>query len=83
MTEREEQILSRLLDIWESAVKGTHSFLSENDSALIKPEVYQGLKEIEFLYGYYDNTHILQGFIGVANEPPRRKRRGNMYVLQN
>ncbi len=65
--EREEQTISRLVDIWESVVKSTHSFLSENDITQIRQEVYQGLKSIEILCGYFDNIGILQGFVGIAD----------------
>lgn len=68
LEEREQQTLSRLMNIWESAVRSTHTFLSENDIAQIKPEVYQGLKSIKFLCGYYDNVGVLQGFIGAADK---------------
>ncbi len=61
------QTIARLLDIWESAVKKTHTFLSNNDIAQIKPEVQEALKAIEQLYGFSDENGILQGFIGVAN----------------
>jgi putative acetyltransferase len=58
--------INDLLNIWESAVAATHTFLSESDIQAIKPEVVKGLKEIEHLYCYYvdDTAH---GFIGVAN----------------
>ncbi len=56
------------MDIWESAVRSTHTFLSEDDIALIKLEVHQGLKSIDFLYGYYDDAGVLRGFIGAADQ---------------
>ncbi len=63
----DEQTVSRLIDIWESAVTKTHTFLSGNDILEIKREVYQGLKTMEKLYGYVDNNRIIRGFIGIAN----------------
>lgn len=58
--------INDLLNIWESAVTATHLFLSEDDIKAIKPEVVEGLKEIEHLYCYFvDDTAY--GFIGVAN----------------
>lgn len=68
LTNRDEQTIARLLAIWESAVKKTHTFLSENDIAEIKPEVQQALMAMEQLYGYCDESDVLQGFIGIANQ---------------
>ncbi len=63
-----KQTISRLVGIWESAVKKTHKFLSENDIIKIKLEACQGLKSIEKLYAYYDSNHIMQGFVGIINQ---------------
>ncbi len=68
LSERNQQTISRLMDIWESSVTKTHTFLSESDLVQIKPEVCSGLKSIEHLCGYYDRDGILQGFIGVAGQ---------------
>jgi putative acetyltransferase len=68
LLERDKQTISRLIGIWESSVKGTHTFLSDSDITQIKLEVSQGLKTIELLYGYFDNDGILQGFIGISNQ---------------
>ncbi|MDR1082076.1 MAG: GNAT family N-acetyltransferase [Deltaproteobacteria bacterium] len=67
LTNRDEQTITRLLDIWESAVKNTHAFLSDCDIAQIKPEVWQALQSVKLLYGYCDDEGILQGFIGIAD----------------
>ena len=58
------ETVDRLLCIWESAVMATHTFLSAADVADIKPEVRRCLQDFEHLYGYYDENHALQGFIG-------------------
>jgi putative acetyltransferase len=65
LANRDGQTISRLLDIWESAVKKTHAFLSDSDMAQIKTEVRQALKNVELLYGYCDDKGLLQGFIGL------------------
>lgn len=53
-----------LLNIWESAVKATHDFLSEKDYNFYKSK----LKSVYFcavsLYAYEDENRIIQGFIG-------------------
>ncbi len=73
LTAPDKQTISRLVDIWESAVKKTHKFLSETDIIEIKLEVCQGLKSIEKLYAYYDSNHIMQGFVGIINQKIDRK----------
>ena len=65
---RDEQTLSRLLNIWETSVKKTHTFLSENDIFEIRPEVYQALKTINILCCYDDDHEISRGFIGIAHK---------------
>lgn len=65
---RNDNEINDLLNIWESAVAATHLFLSEDDIQAIKPDVIEGLKEIEHLYCYYDDDNdTAHGFIGVAN----------------
>lgn len=66
--QRSENIINRLLDIWESAVVKTHTFLSKADINAIKPDARSGLISIESLYCFLDDAGIAQGFIGVENE---------------
>lgn len=65
---RDEKLIRRLLEIWESAVAKTHDFLSEADIAVIKPDAKSGLLAIESLHCFYDDADIVQGFIGVENQ---------------
>lgn len=67
-SQREPHIIDRLVDIWESAVKATHTFLSESDIQAIKPDVRQGLEAIDSLYCFYDSNEAVQGFMGVENQ---------------
>lgn len=55
----------RLLEIWESAVRKTHTFLSEVDLLSIKQEVSQGIMGVQYLYCFFDECSIIQGFIAV------------------
>lgn len=55
----------RLLEVWETAVEATHTFLNRDDIRLIKPEVEQGIAAVQHLYGFFDDDSLLQGFIGV------------------
>ncbi|MDR1038912.1 MAG: GNAT family N-acetyltransferase, partial [Deltaproteobacteria bacterium] len=68
LTPRDEQTRALLLDIWESAVKKTHTFLSADDISRIKPEVQQALNSVDQIYGYRDDNGILQGFIGIVDQ---------------
>ncbi len=61
-------MLNRLIDVWESSVRETHTFLSTQDIQAIMPDVKKGLIEIEDLYVYKDENELLQGFIGVQDE---------------
>ena len=46
VTDRNSSIIEQLLEVWESSVKATHSFLSENEIGEIKKYVPQAVKEI-------------------------------------
>ena len=56
----------RLLAVWESSVRATHDFLTEEDILALRPEVENGIKYIERLYCFYDENNVIQGFIGVV-----------------
>ncbi len=55
----------RLLEVWESAVKGTHHFLSAEDFEFYKykvPTYFDNLK----LYAYKDERGYIKGFLEVS-----------------
>lgn len=60
--------MHRLLEIWESAVRKTHTFLSEADVLSIKQEVPHGILAIQHLHCFFDDNDTPQGFIGVENQ---------------
>ncbi|UQZ34876.1 GNAT family N-acetyltransferase [Paenibacillus sp. PK3_47] len=64
---RSEELLFSLLDIWESSVRHTHHFLSEQDIAALRPLVLQGMKEIGHLLTCMDDNRQPLGFIGVQD----------------
>lgn len=68
LNERNEQTIERLLAIWESSVRKTHTFLTEADIEVIKPDVKNGLIAIKHLYGVIDDVGVIQGFMGVENK---------------
>ena len=47
--DRNSLLLEQLLDLWESSVRATHLFLSENEIEGIKNYVPQALNEIPHL----------------------------------
>jgi putative acetyltransferase len=66
-TTRNEELLNRLLNIWESSVRHTHHFLSEQDIDALRPLVTQALEGISDLFAFTDDEEQLLGFIGVQN----------------
>ncbi|WP_340393349.1 GNAT family N-acetyltransferase [Paenibacillus sp. FSL E2-0190] len=67
-TTRNEELLNRLLNIWESSVRHTHLFLSEQDIDALRPLVTQALEGISDLFAFTDDEEQLLGFIGVQNK---------------
>lgn len=58
--------IERLLAIWQSAVRATHTFLSEEDIRAIAPEVPQAIMAVEHLCCFTEEG-VAQGFIGVQD----------------
>lgn len=57
-----------LVRIWESAVRETHTFLTEADIEALEPEVKYGLSQVTYLYCFYDEKDRIRGFIGVEGQ---------------
>lgn len=64
---RHPEIIDQMLDLWTLSVMKTHAFLSRSDIIAIRPDAKNGFLTIEHLYGFFDDQHTLQGFIGVQN----------------
>lgn len=56
-----------ILEIWESSVVKTHTFLSNQDILNLKPMVEQYIFEIETLI-IFEEDNIIKGFMGIENE---------------
>lgn len=56
---------SRLLELWESAVKNTHHFLKPSDFEFYKTQIPIYLDDLE-LYIYKDDLLKIRGFIGIS-----------------
>lgn len=61
-------LIEHLLEVWESSVKATHLFLSENEIENIKRYVPQVLKEIPCLIIVEDENQIPVGFMGIVEQ---------------
>ncbi len=66
--ERTTSLIEQLLKVWESSVKATHLFLSENEIENIKKYVPQALKEIPYLIIVEDKNQIPVGFMGIVEQ---------------
>ena len=65
--ERDNQLLSILLIIWENSVRATHLFLSDEEVNHIKEYVLQALSGVEHLIVAEKENSIPVAFMGVEN----------------
>ena len=68
VTDRKPTLIEQLLEVWESSVKATHLFLSENEIKEIKKYVPQALQEIPHLIIIENENHIPVGFMGIVEQ---------------
>lgn len=61
-------LIKQLVDIWESSVKATHLFLSQNEIESIKEYVILVLNEIRHLIIIENENNKPVGFMKVANQ---------------
>lgn len=66
-SERNEELLNRLTELWEASVRATHHFLREEDIENLKPCVTEGLANINHLYVAFD-ADAQTAFIGIQDE---------------
>lgn len=67
VNQRTEELVSRLVGVWESSVRATHLFLTEGDIQEIKTYVPLALKDVTNLVIAMDGKNTPIGFIGVEN----------------
>lgn len=67
LKDRSEDLVEKLLVIWESSVKETHLFLSDNEINDIKKYVPQALKEIPRLILLKNDKDAPVGFMGIVD----------------
>lgn len=68
VTDRNLLLIGQLLDVWESAVKATHHFLTEKEREEIKKYVPQALMEIPHLIIAENDNQVPLGFMGIAEQ---------------
>ncbi|GKS53460.1 hypothetical protein IGK38_002344 [Enterococcus pernyi] len=66
--DRNSALIEQLLKIWESSVRATHLFLSNNEIEEIKKYVPQALKEIPRLIIVESENQVPIGFMGIAEQ---------------
>ena len=67
-TDRNSLLIRQLLGVWESSVKATHLFLSENEIEDIKRYVPQALSEIPHLIIAENEKQVPMGFMGIVEQ---------------
>ena len=60
-------LVEQLLNVWESSVRATHLFLSDDEIGEIKKYVPQALKDVPVLVIAEDKNGNPAGFMGVAD----------------
>lgn len=66
--DRTTALIERLLKIWESSVKATHLFLSDDEISRIKQYVPQALNVVPILVVAENENGNPMGFMGIADE---------------
>ena len=59
---------NRLIAIWESSVRATHDFITEEEIQFYKPLILEVYFRAVDLYCYQDEECTIYGFIGVAGD---------------
>ncbi|MFV0536629.1 MAG: GNAT family N-acetyltransferase [Dysgonomonas sp.] len=67
ITPGEKKDYSVLVDIWESAVKATHDFLSDEDFEFYKKHIYIYFEHVS-LFVYRDDKGEAKGFLGISDD---------------
>ena len=65
---RTEELTDKLLEVWESSVKATHLFLSNEEIENIKKYVPQALNQVQHLVIIKDEFNMPIAFMGIENQ---------------
>lgn len=60
--------MDNILDVWESSVRATHTFLNEENIISIKPQVKEGAYYVSKLVCVRNNKGAIQAFMGVNDD---------------
>ena len=66
--ERDPILIQNLLAVWESSVKATHLFLSDDERNQIKQYVPQALTDVPVLVAAENENRNPVGFMGIAEQ---------------
>lgn len=74
MTTLPQYELERLLEIWEAAVRATHTFLEEKDILFYRPLIRdEYLEQVEITVAR-DTAGVIQGFMGLVGTPDQTEQ---------
>lgn len=59
--------MNNILKVWESSVRATHDFLTENHIISLKPEVKNGILYVNNFVCARNEKNIIEAFMGVHN----------------
>lgn len=76
ITDRDQNISQELLDIWESAVRATHFFLTEQDIEGLRLLVHQGIAHISHLLACTGQEHVQEQKIEMLFVDPAVRGQG-------
>lgn len=65
--DRTQELMNRLLDIWENSVRATHLFLSDEEVNNIRQYVPQALAGVEHLIAASNESGEAVAFMGIEN----------------
>ena len=65
---RDPDLIARLLTVWERSVQATHTFLSGEEIAKIKPYVPQALEQVPHLIVLEDEGGAPAAFMGIGEQ---------------
>lgn len=68
VSDRDEQLVNKLVDMWEKSVKATHLFLTDDGISEIKQYVPQEIKAVGQLAIVTDKSGLPIAFMGVENK---------------
>lgn len=66
--ERNDALIQKLLEVWESSVRATHLFLSEEEIIHIKKYVPQALKAVSYLFIALNEEKSPMAFMGIEGQ---------------